>query len=194
MVDEAESDGKLVARARRGDFGAREALVRRFLRPAYAVALSLTRNVADAEDVAQESLVTAMVRLDQCRDPKRFAGWLFQGVRNRALNQVEQRRVRREILEEVPRGEWVEASVPPVLLRRRLTRALEQLTQAQREVVLLHDLESWTHAEIASALEISEVMSRQHLFVARRAMRESLGDDAIGSPQGREARNGRPTN
>jgi RNA polymerase sigma-70 factor (ECF subfamily) len=194
MVDEAESDGKLVARARRGDFGAREALVRRFLRPAYAVALSLTRNVADAEDVAQESLVTAMVRLDQCRDPERFAGWLFQGVRNRALNQVEQRRVRREILEEVPQGEWVEASVPPVLLRRRLTRALEQLTQAQREVVLLHDLESWTHAEIASALEISEVMSRQHLFVARRAMRELLGDDAIGSPQGREARNGRPTN
>jgi RNA polymerase sigma-70 factor (ECF subfamily) len=194
MVDEAESDGKLVARARRGDFGAREALVRRFLRPAYAVALSLTRNVADAEDVAQESLVTAMVRLDQCRDPERFAGWLFQGVRNRALNQVEQRRVRREILEEVPQGEWVEASVPPVLLRRRLTRALEQLTQTQREVVLLHDLESWTHAEIASALEISEVMSRQHLFVARRAMRELLGDDAIGSPQGREARNGRPTN
>jgi RNA polymerase sigma-70 factor (ECF subfamily) len=194
MVDEAESDGKLVARARRGDFGAREALVRRFLRPAYAVALSLTRNVADAEDVAQESLVTAMVRLDQCRDPERFAGWLFQGVRNRALSQVEQRRVRREILEEVPQGEWVEASVPPVLLRRRLTRALEQLTQAQREVVLLHDLESWTHAEIASALEISEVMSRQHLFVARRAMRELLGDDAIGSPQGREARNGRPTN
>jgi RNA polymerase sigma-70 factor (ECF subfamily) len=194
MVDEAESDGKLVARARRGDFGAREALVRRYLRPAYAVALSLTRNVADAEDVAQESLVTAMVRLDQCRDPERFAGWLFQGVRNRALNQVEQRRVRREILEEVPQGEWVEASVPPVLLRRRLTRALEQLTQTQREVVLLHDLESWTHAEIASALEISEVMSRQHLFVARRAMRELLGDDAIGSPQGREARNGRQTN
>jgi RNA polymerase sigma-70 factor (ECF subfamily) len=194
MVDGAESDGKLVARARRGDFGAREALVRRYLRPAYAVALSLTRNVPDAEDVAQESLVTAMVRLDQCRDPERFAGWLFQGVRNRAFNQLKQRRVRVEILEQVPRGERVEASVPPVLLRRRLTRALEQLTQAQREVVLLHDLESWTHAEIASALEISEVMSRQHLFVARRAMRELLGDDAIGMPRAREARNGRPTN
>jgi RNA polymerase sigma-70 factor (ECF subfamily) len=194
MVDGAESDGKLVARARRGDFGAREALVRRYLRPAYAVALSLTRNVPDAEDVAQESLVTAMVRLDQCRDPERFAGWLFQGVRNRAFNQVKQRRVRVEILEQVPRGERVEASVPPVLLRRRLTRALEQLTQAQREVVLLHDLESWTHAEIASALEISEVMSRQHLFVARRAMRELLGDHAIGAPRAREARDGRPTN
>jgi len=194
MADGSDSDGKLVARARRGDAGAREALVRRYLRPAYAVALSVTRNVADAEDLAQDSLVAALERLEQCREPERFAGWLFQGVRNRAMNQIEQRQTRRGLLDEVPRGEWVEGAAPPVLLRRRLVGALERLRPVQREVVLLHDLESWTHAEIAAALGISEVMSRQHLFVARKAMREWLGDGLVGEAPPEEASDGRTAN
>lgn len=193
MQDGGDSDAGLVIRAQRGDAGAREALVRRYLRPAYAVALSLVRNVADAEDLAQDALVGALGRLGQCRDPERFAGWLFQGVRNRALNQIEQRRVRTAILDRVPRGEWAEAEAGPVILRRRLLGALEQLTPVQREVVLLHDLESWTHGEIAAALEISEGMSRQHLFVARKALREWLGDEQriAGAAAPGEVRDGR---
>ncbi len=196
MHEGDDSDAGLVNQARRGDAAAREALVRRYLRPAYAVGLSVVRNVADAEDLAQDALVAALGRLDQCRDPARFAGWLFQGVRNRALNQIEQRRVRGAFLDDVPRGEWIGTEPPPVLLRRKLIGALEQLKPVQREVVLLHDLESWTHAEIARALEISEVMSRQHLFVARKAMREWLGDEQriAGAATPGEVRDGRPTN
>jgi DNA-directed RNA polymerase specialized sigma24 family protein len=78
-----------------------------------------------------------------------------------------------------------------VLLRRRLVGALGQLGPVQREVVLLHDLESWTHAEISAAIGISEVMSRQHLFVARRVMREWLGDDGAAAPAPKEASDGR---
>ncbi len=60
-------------------------------------------------------------------------------------------------------------------LRHELESALAQLSQAQREVVLLHDLQGWKHPEIAEALSISEVMSRQHLYNARRRLRERLG-------------------
>lgn len=196
MHDGGDSDAGLVTRARGGDPAAREALVRRYLRPAYAVALSLVRNVADAEDLAQDALVGALGRLEQCREPERFAGWLFQGVRNRALNHVEQRRARTAHLDGIPRGEWTGAEAPPVLLRRRLLGALEQLKPVQREVVLLHDLESWTHAEVASALEISEGMSRQHLFVARKAMRQWLGDEQrmAGVETPGEVRDGRRAN
>lgn len=177
MRDGADSDAALVIRARGGDALAREALVRRYLRPAYAVGLSLVRNVADAEDLAQDALVAALGRLDQCRDPERFAGWLLQGVRNRALNHLEQRRARAALIDVVARGEQMEPAAGQVLLRRTLLAALDQLRPIQREVVLLHDLEAWTHAEIAAALGISEVMSRQHLFVARTAMRDWLGDE-----------------
>jgi RNA polymerase sigma-70 factor (ECF subfamily) len=171
-----ESDSALVARARRGEAAALEALVRRYLRPAYAVALAILRNVADAEDLAQEALMGALQRLDQCRDPTLFARWLLQSVRHRALNQLRQGRVRTALLDRVVPGEAVEADTNNVSIRQELLAGLEQLTAIQREVVLLHDLEAWTHKEIASSLEISEVMSRQVLFVARRALREHLSN------------------
>jgi RNA polymerase sigma-70 factor (ECF subfamily) len=194
MRDGVETDAGLVARARRGDAAAREALVRRYLRPAYAVGLSVVRNVADAEDVAQDALVAALGRLDQCRDPERFAGWLLQAVRHRALNHLEQRRNRAALLDGAAPGEATEPDASQVVLRRTLLAALERLQPAQREVVLLHDLEAWTHAEIGAALGISEVMSRQHLFVARRAMREWLGDGNRGAERPEEVGDGRTAN
>ena len=170
-----ETDGALVVRARQGDGGALETLVRRYLRPAYAVALALVRNTADAEDLAQEGLMNGLQHLEQCRDPERFAPWILQSVRHRALNHLEQGKVRARLTEGVERGAAVEVDPARVVVRQRLLAALETLTPPQREVVLLHDLESWTHGEIAGALDMSEVMSRQHLFVARKKMREELG-------------------
>jgi RNA polymerase sigma factor (sigma-70 family) len=60
-------------------------------------------------------------------------------------------------------------------MRQALLDALAALEPRQREVVLLHDLENWTHPEIAAALGISEVWSRQHLFRARQLLRAKLG-------------------
>ena len=163
-----------VLAARDGDRDAQAALVQVFLRPAYAVALGVLRNVADAEDVAQEALLVALGALDQCRDPARFAAWLLQLVRHRALNHIHQRDNRARLLRKLPIAPDVAPA--PLAARQRLLAALEVLNPAQREVVLLHDLQDWTHAEIAAALDISETMSRQHLFVARRAMRKCLDD------------------
>jgi RNA polymerase sigma-70 factor (ECF subfamily) len=64
-------------------------------------------------------------------------------------------------------------------LRRKLESALGTLTELQRQVVLLHDLEGMAHKEVAELLDISEVSSRQHLFVARRLLRERLGTSTI---------------
>jgi RNA polymerase sigma-70 factor (ECF subfamily) len=169
-----ESDSALVARARRGEAAAQEAIVRRYLRPAYAVALAIVHNVADAEDLAQEVLAAVLQRLEQCRDPALFARWLLQSVRHRAFNQLRQGRARASLLDGVTRNEKMEADASGVAVRHLLLAGLGQLTPVQREVVLLHDLEGWTHKEIASSLGISEVMSRQHMFVARRALRAHL--------------------
>ncbi len=176
-MPDATSTAEQVRRAVRGDVRAFEALARAFLRPAYAVALAVVGRPADAEDVAQEALATALERIDTCRHPERFGPWLLQSVRNRARNWVAHRR-----LADVPeRSDVVEAGQPGDAdrgaLRRQLADALAAVTSVQREVVLLHDLEGWTHAEIAAALDISEVSSRQHLFVARRALRSRLGED-----------------
>jgi RNA polymerase sigma-70 factor, ECF subfamily len=159
-------DRTLVVRSRRGEAEAFEALVRRHLRGAIAVGLSVLRNVADAEDVAQEAFAAAFEALDRCREPDRFAAWLFTIVRNKARNRLAQRREGEATAE---LGSTAE--LDQLLAREQLLAGLARLTELQRAVVLLHDLESWTHAEIAAALELSEVNSRQHLFVARQAMR-----------------------
>lgn len=173
------SQRELVERARRGDGAAVEALVRQHLRPAYAVALAVLRNVADAEDVAQDALVGALERLEECRDPARFTGWLLTGVRHRALNLAEQARARAAVLAlHPPRPGAEPGAAETVATRQRLLQALEALSPVQREVVLLHDLEGWTHAEIAGALELSEVNSRQHLFTARQKLRALLEHEA----------------
>jgi RNA polymerase sigma-70 factor (ECF subfamily) len=173
-----ESDRVLISRARGGDARALEALVRRYLRPAFAVALAFLRSPTDAEDLAQEALMVSLQRLDQCRNPERFASWLLQSVRHRAINQLNQRKVQARLIEGPQDGATVEPVAAQLDLRRRLLAALEQLTLVQREVVLLHDLEGWTHREIATALDLSEVTSRQTLFVARHLLRATLANDS----------------
>jgi len=170
----------LVEQAKRGDSPAFEALAKAYLRAAYSVALATVGRPADAEDVAQDAMLRAFERLESCREPARFGGWLLQIVRNQALNWLDRRRLREvpnhciplePILEDSARG--------PMGERVPLLRALNALTPVRREVVLLHDLEGWTHGEIALALEISEPMSRQHLFLARRELRRQLSEPLI---------------
>jgi len=168
---------ELVQRARAGDAQAFEALVRGHYRAAYATALALTGTPMDAEDVVQDGFIRALERLDEC-DPDRFAAWLLTIVRNRAHNVRERERVRAaEPVDTVQVGGGVPAHrrAERVELRAALEEALAALPPVQREIVLLHDLEGWKHREIAEALDISEVMARQHLFKARQQLRSQLG-------------------
>jgi RNA polymerase sigma-70 factor (ECF subfamily) len=162
---------ELVERARRGEPAAFDELVRRHLRAAYAVALAVLQRPADAEDIAQDAFLVALERLDDCREPARFSGWLVQIVRNRALHALDKRKLR-----DATDDTDVAASAlgGDVVLRTQLLAALGTLTEVQRAIVLLHDLDEWTHAEIADALGLSETNCRQHLFTARRALRVVL--------------------
>jgi RNA polymerase sigma-70 factor (ECF subfamily) len=172
-------DALLVDRARRGEAAAFDKLVRRHYRAAYAVALGVLGSTMDAEDVCQDAFMRAIERLDELRSPERFAAWLLQIVRNRARNYHNYRRVRTamplEAVSTAGNDDTARASEQSVL-REQLESALSDLSEIQREVVLLHDLEGWKHRDIAEALDLSEGMSRQHLMVARRTLRERLGE------------------
>jgi RNA polymerase sigma-70 factor (ECF subfamily) len=176
------TDAILVERARRGDAAAFESLVREHYRAAYAVALGVLGSAMDAEDACQDAFIKALERLDEIRNPERFGAWLSQIVRNRARNLHSYRRVRSaQPLDTVSAAgpENPGSDTARSELRDRLESALQALNDRQREVVLLHDLEGWKHREIAVALEISEGMSRQHLFHARRILRERLGVNVL---------------
>lgn len=176
------ADATLVGLALRGDRSATDALVRRHYRATFAVALSVVGNRHDAEDVCQDAWVKAIERLEDCREPSRFVAWVVMIVRNRALSFHSYRRVREtsELFPEIaesPASPAVDASRAE--LAARLEQALGTLSETQRQVVLLHDLEGWNHKDIAGALDMTEVRSRQHLFVARGLLRERLGHTTL---------------
>jgi RNA polymerase sigma-70 factor (ECF subfamily) len=175
-----DTDAALVARVRGGDARAADRLLERYFRACRAVALAVTGDEADADDACQEGFVQAIERIDDCRHPSRFGGWLLQIVRNRARNLVRHHAVRAtEPLElhEVAGAESAAAEVERAELRTLLLAALGELPEAQREVVLLHDLEGWTHEEIAVRLELPAGTVRSHLHHARRRLRRSLSED-----------------
>jgi len=176
------TDGLLVGRACRGHAVAYETLVRRHYRVAYSVALAILGNGMDAEDVCQDAFVKALDRLEDCRQPEKFVAWLLQIVRNRARNYRDYRRVRTAqpidtlyVASSLSSDRDAEQSE----LRGVLEEALQELSEVQREVVLLHDLEGWKHREIGETLGLSEGAARQHLFAARRKLRELLGAETL---------------
>lgn len=173
------TDAQLVAGARDGDATAFDALVRRHYRAALSVALAHTGHHADAEDVCHDAFVRAAERLEDCRQPDRFAQWLCAIVRNRAHNVIARGRVRRASPLEPDTAASADnpardAEVSE--LRAELLRALAALPPIQREVVLLHDLHGWSHDEIGGVIGTSSGMSRQHLFKARKRLRGALSE------------------
>lgn len=175
----AEEDVQLVERALEGDAVAIDRLVRLHLGAAYAVALGVTGDPDDAQDVVQDAFANVLGRLAECRNPATFSGWLIQIVRNTARNRVRYRRVRAAAPLDEARaartGDDPSRDAEREELRRRLIDALPELSPVQREVLLLHDLEGWKHREIAEAMEIPDGTVRYHLFQARRRMRQVLG-------------------
>lgn len=163
--------------ARAGNGSAFGSLVGRYMRAAYAVALSVTGRHEDAEDASQEAFLVALQRLNECRNPDRFAGWLMTIVRNRSRNLV-----RREVLrdtDDVPAGTSSKVPTPDratehAELEERLREALAELPEVQREVVLLHDLEGWKHREIAERIGIPAGTVRSHLHFARKSLRNHM--------------------
>ncbi len=182
LTQEATAD--LVRRAVRGESDALTGLARAYLRPAYGVALSVVGRPTDAEDIAQDAFMKAFASLESCREPEHFAAWLFQIVRNRARNLLDSRRLRDVAPDQGNVLEFARPAPESAGMREALLSAMADLDEEKREVVLLHDLENWTHAEIAQALHISEVHSRQHLFRARQILRARL--DGPVAPQTEE--------
>jgi RNA polymerase sigma-70 factor (ECF subfamily) len=179
---EEPADEVLVARVRQGDAAAADRLVRRHLPLAYTIALAVLGSRMDAEDVCQDAMVRALEKIDDCRSPSRFRYWLAQIVRNLARNALAKQRVRSgpalDDIEQQPAHGHTSEAAEQAELREALLSALARLTPVQREVVLLKDLEGWEHRMIAATLGMSEGMSRQHLFVARGALRTALGAEA----------------
>jgi len=170
------SERDFVVAAQRGDERAFGELVRRHQRRAYAVARAIVLTHEDAEDAVQEGFLHAFRALDRFRSDQPFGAWLNRIIANAALDLVRRRKVRDA--DELPDSLALPFRDPGESdeLRRRLQAALAELPDRQRAVIVLHDVEGFTHGEIGAMLGIPEGTARSDLHHARAALRRMLKD------------------
>jgi RNA polymerase sigma-70 factor, ECF subfamily len=180
-------DPKLVKLAQGGDTEAFEELVARHRDKIYARAFSMLRNEEDAVDLSQEAWVKGWQRLHQFQGEASFATWMTRIVINLCLDQLRKlKRGRTDSIEQMDEESGgVERQMPVVNpnpterlergeLRKRIDRALNQLSHEHRTVLILHEFEELEYKVIAKKMgcSIGTVMSR--LFYARRKMASLL--------------------
>jgi len=163
----------LVARARAGDLDALEALYRAFETPVYTLALRILRSPEEAEDVLQETFLEVVKSIGHYRGEGHLWGWIRQIASSKALMRLRRNRVRHteELDEEAIAAGTGTGTVPE---RIDLERAFEQLSATSRAVVWLHDVEGYTHEEIAEQMGKTVSFSKSQLARAHARLRRLL--------------------
>ena len=193
------TEALLIAELREGDETALAVLVEKYQHIVYRLAMQITQNHADADDVMQETFIKAYRSIHTFRQDATFETWLYRIAVNEALNFVKRRDRRREYafdasaetaMDAVERHRAEEASDPHVQaekaeLRQRVTEAVNSLSLKHRTVVHLHEFEGLTHAETAAILNCSEGTVRSRLHYARKKLRTLLKPyvDACAEPE-----------
>ena len=188
-VQVTSAEDVLVRRVQNGDSDAFFELVRPYERTVFLTALSLVRNDADAEDVAQEAILKAFKNLARFRQEAKFSTWLIQIAINEAKMRL--RKDRRHLYESIDEGrlgdegdyipkdfaDWREIpseALEQKELRKALTKALDSLPEKYRTVLILRDVQHLSIAETAQVLGLSEANVKTRLSRARLQMRDAL--------------------
>jgi RNA polymerase sigma-70 factor, ECF subfamily len=170
----SDEERELVSLARKGDERGFAGLVRLHQRRAYIVARSIVMTHEDAEDAVQEGFLRAYEALDRFDPGQTFGAWLNRIVANAALDLARRKKVRaaEELSESIPAAFHDPAEGGE--LKERLEAALAQLQPRARAVIVMHDVEGFTHAEIGEMLGIPGGTARSDLHHARQKLRVVL--------------------
>jgi RNA polymerase sigma-70 factor, ECF subfamily len=183
-------DSALIEKCRAGDVAAFEPLVEKYRQRVWRLAYNVLRDREEAWDVAQEAFIKAYQALPSFRGQSAFYTWLYRITMNVAADRARSRAAQGRAFgtERVPEEDWervitdpnpAEASPADAASRReerrKIMRALDQLSEDHRRIIMLGDLEGLSYREIAETLEIpmGTVMSRLHN--ARKRLRDVLG-------------------
>jgi RNA polymerase sigma-70 factor, ECF subfamily len=164
-----ETDQILVERYLRGrDEKSFRELYRRHTSALYGLALRLCESEADAQDAIQETWIRSCAALSEFQWKSSLRTWL-SGILINCSRELTRRRDRRRE-EQLPDDDAVIIATTPSE-KITLDQAIARLPNGYREVLILHDVEGYTHEEIGSLLDISVGTSKSQLHHARRAIR-----------------------
>ena len=181
------TDAAAVALVRAGDCDAFRLLVERHSRKLFRLAIRLTGNRDDAEDIVQETFLRAYRSLNQFDERAVFTSWLYRIATNYALDLLRTRKTKPAVSlsaqapDEADGTAWLPAADPGPdriafsgQLQERIAVALDQLTPHERTAFTLRHFEGHTTEEIGEALKIGANAAKQVVFRAVQKMRAAL--------------------
>lgn len=185
---QAFDEAAVVERARSGDQQAFGELVHQYERKIYRLAMNITRNEEDAEDVLQEAFLKAYAHLDRFKGDSKFYTWIVRIAVNEALMKLRQRKGDRTVPLDEPLdtgeetmareiavwGDNPEQQYSKEEIQRILSDAVDTLKPDFRTVFTLRDIEEMSTEETAEILGISIPAVKSRLLRARLALREKL--------------------
>jgi len=187
-----DPDAALVERLRRAEAGAAEGLVDTYGDRVYRLALRITGNEQDAEEAVQDVFWSVVRKIDTFRGESLLGSWIYRITANAAYQKLRRTAHRRDeiSLDQVlpiiddghhhldPSGDWSAKIDDPAIqseLRDVLASAIDELPANHRAVIVLHDVEGLSMAEVADALGISLATAKTHAHRARLRLRKRLG-------------------
>ena len=186
----AADDETLVARVQDGDLAAYDHLVQRYKERLYGTVYHMTSNHEDANDLVQDALIKAFKSIKSFKRESSFYTWIYRIAVNRTLNHLKRGKNRQNFsLDDVDNHiqsdpDFVELlsyvtprrEVALAELQEKLNAVLQKLSEPHRAVVVMHDVQGLTHADIAKVLKCSEGTVRSRLFYARQQLQGLLAD------------------
>jgi RNA polymerase sigma factor (sigma-70 family) len=171
----ADAD-RVLPRVKAGDPAAQEAVYRAFEAPVYNLARRICRTTEDAEDVLQETFLEVFRSIGTYRGDGSLWGWVRTIASSKALMRLRRNKYREtdELQDDV-----VPIRREDAALRMDLEAALERLSPVSRAVVWLHDVEGYTHEEIARLMDKTASFSKSQLARAHARLRRWLGEEVL---------------
>jgi RNA polymerase sigma-70 factor (ECF subfamily) len=141
----------------------------------YSLARRLAETAAEAEDIVQDAFVRAYQKIHLFAGRSTLSSWLYRICLNVGLEYL--RRKKGRFSSEEIEDSTISATEPDqkkMILRQKLEKAINQLPDGCRTVFILHDIEGFSHKEIAEQLGFAEGTSKSQLFKARAMLRKIL--------------------
>jgi len=167
---------ELIARVVAGDRLAARELYDAEAPRVFRLAFRLTGDDDLAKELTQETFVRAFAQLDRFRGEAALSTWLHRvtvSVVSNAMRKVKRFREREADLDEASTIAAPSRVADPDL-KEKLQRAIDELAEIYRTTLIMHDVEGYTHEEIASVLGVAEGTCKSRLSVARAQLREKL--------------------
>ncbi|HLS28015.1 MAG TPA: sigma-70 family RNA polymerase sigma factor [Opitutales bacterium] len=185
---DADFDATIVERVQRGEVAAFDQLILKYRERLFAIIYNLTSNREDAADLTQDVFIKAFRAINRFKGKSSFFTWIYRIAVNTTYTHLRRNRVRRffsfEVLdEELASSEILEAltsrsDVPKEELLRelqeKLNEALQSLSLNHRTVVILFEIESLSHQEIAEIMDCSIGTVRSRLHYAKQQLQAKL--------------------